>query len=112
MNAKSDEDSGGTGPSSLDRQNPISRSSGKRPSTGQRREPSRAEEEGVPSTDTSARSPLDVGRSYGRRGENVVRAEGKEAGRRESGTSAHPERSAGKSSGRDTSSVNPHKASE
>jgi hypothetical protein len=94
-------------------QNPISRSSGDNvPPPGPPREPSRAEAEGVPSTDTEARSPLGVGRSTGRRGEKVVRALGKEAGRHEAGTSGRAERPVGKSSSRDTTSVNRHKPDE
>jgi hypothetical protein len=90
-------------------QNPISRSSGDNvPPPGPPREPSRAEAEGVPSTDTEARSPLGVGRSTGRRGEEVVRTAGKEAGRHEAGTSGKAERPVGKSSRRDATAVNRH----
>lgn len=93
--------------------NPISRSSGGRtPASGPGRESSRQEGQGVSGTDTEATSALGVGRSTARSGEKVVRDEGKEAGRREVGSTGKAERSAGRSSGRDSTGVNPHKKSE
>jgi hypothetical protein len=64
------------------------------------------EREGVPPTDTEATSPLGVGESINRRGEDVVRQEG-EAGREHAGTKGPTDRPHGVSDERDSSSVDP-----
>lgn len=91
-----------------DRANPISRSSGKGGERGPAREISQVERDGVPSTDTDARTPLGVGESFGRRGENIGKQEGKEPGRRDAGTTGQAKRPAGESTGRDATTINPH----
>jgi hypothetical protein len=96
-----------------DRPNPISRSSGGRGGPpGPPREISQAEREGVSPTDTEARSALGVGESYGRRGESIAKHEGKEAGRREVGTTGKAKRPAGTSTARDQTTVKPPQSDE
>ena len=56
---------------------------------GPGREVSDEEREGVPATDTEARSPLGVGESINRRGEDVARHED-EPGREHTGTKGSP----------------------
>ena len=73
---------------------------------GPGREISDEEREGVPPTDTEATSPLGVGESINRRGEDVVRQEGEE-GREHTGTRGRSDRPAGVSDERDSSSVDP-----
>jgi hypothetical protein len=64
------------------------------------------ERRGVPPTDTEATSPLGVGESINRRGEDVVRQEG-EAGREHVGAKGPTDRPHGVSDERDSSSVDP-----
>jgi hypothetical protein len=73
---------------------------------GPGREISVEEREGVPPTDTEATSPLGVGESINRRGEDVVRQEGK-AGREHAGSKGPTDRPHGVSDERDSSSVDP-----
>ncbi|HKO85757.1 MAG TPA: hypothetical protein VJ140_14640 [Actinomycetota bacterium] len=73
---------------------------------GPGREISEEEREGVPPTDTEATSPLGVGESINRRGEDVVRQEG-EAGREHAGSKGPTDRPHGVSDERDSSSVDP-----
>jgi hypothetical protein len=89
------------------RDNPISRSSGRAPKSGHPRERSKVEEEGVPATDTEARSPLGVGRSEGRGGEKL--SKDKESGRKPAGLTGKAERPAGKATGREHTGVRPSK---
>lgn len=49
----------------------------------------------------------DVGQSVARKGENVVKDEGKEAGRHEAGTKGPSERPVGTSTARDATGVGP-----
>ena len=64
------------------------------------------ERAGVPPTDVDATSPLGVGESINRRGEDVVKQEG-EAGREHAGTKGPSDRPHGVSDERDSSSVDP-----
>jgi hypothetical protein len=73
---------------------------------GPGREISGEEREGVPPTDTEATSPLGVGESINRRGEDVVKQEG-EAGREHAGAKGPTDRPHGVSDERDSSSVDP-----
>jgi hypothetical protein len=73
---------------------------------GPGREISEEEREGVPPTDMDATSPLGVGESINRRGEDVVKQEG-EAGREHVGTKGPTDRPAGVSDERAATSVNP-----
>jgi hypothetical protein len=87
-------------------ENPISRSSGANvPPPGPGREPSAEEEAGVSSTDTEATSPHGVGESETRRGEDIRKDEGKEAGRKEAGRTGKAQRPAGTSGSRDSTSI-------
>jgi hypothetical protein len=71
---------------------------------GPGREISDEEREGVPSTDTEAESPLGVGVSMTRRGEDVARQEDEE-GREDTGTRGPTDRPAGVSDDRASTSV-------
>lgn len=51
------------------------------------------------STDTEALSPLGVAESVTRRGEDVIKGEGKEPGRKDIGTSGEAQRPVGASTG-------------
>ncbi len=56
-------------------------------------------------------APDDVGESVGRRGENMVDADGKEAGRQDTGTDDTPaQRPTGTSTPRDTTGVEPEES--
>jgi hypothetical protein len=74
---------------------------------GPGREVSEEEREGVPATDTEARTPLGVGESLSRRGEDRAEAEGKEPGRQDAGTKGESDRPVGTSDARDATSVDP-----
>ena len=76
---------------------------------GPGREVSDEEREGVPATDTEARSPLGVGESINRRGEDVARHED-EAGREHTGNKGASDRPVGVSDERDASAVDPDQA--
>jgi hypothetical protein len=76
---------------------------------GPGREVSEEEREGVPATDTEARSPLGVGESVNRRGESVARRKD-EAGREHTGTKGASDRPVGMANERDASAVNPDQA--
>ena len=76
---------------------------------GPGREVSDEEREGVPATDTEARSPLGVGESINRRGEDVARHED-EPGREHTGTKGASDRPVGVSDERDASAVDPDQA--
>lgn len=57
-------------------------------------------------------APEGVGESVGRRGEDIVDKDGKEAGRHDTGTDNSPaERPTGESTKRDQSSINPQQGS-
>jgi hypothetical protein len=71
---------------------------------GPGREISDEEREGVPSTDTEAESPLGVGVSMTRRGEDVARQEDEE-GREDTGTRGPTDRPAGVSGDRASTSA-------
>jgi hypothetical protein len=71
---------------------------------GSGREISDEEREGVPPTDTEAESPLGVGVSMTRRGEDVARQED-EPGREDTGTRGPTDRPAGVSDDRASTSV-------
>jgi hypothetical protein len=73
---------------------------------GPGREVSDEEREGVPATDTEASSPLGVGESINRRGEDVARHED-EPGREHTGTRGSSDRPAGVSDERDSSAIDP-----
>ncbi|HET6751557.1 MAG TPA: hypothetical protein VFL71_20115 [Actinomycetes bacterium] len=73
---------------------------------GPGREISEEEREGVPSTDTSAESPLGVGVSTTRRAEDIARRED-EPGRETTGVKGESERPVGESSQRDSTGVGP-----
>jgi hypothetical protein len=73
---------------------------------GPGREISDEEREGVPPTDTEATTPLGVGESITRRGEDVDKQED-EPGRDETGTQGPSDRPAGVSDERDSTSVDP-----
>ena len=73
---------------------------------GPGRKVSDEEREGVPATDTEARSPLGVGESINRRGEDIARHED-EPGREHTGTRGASDRPAGVSDERDSSAVDP-----
>jgi hypothetical protein len=70
------------------------------------REPSDAEREGVPSTDTQARTPLGVGTSTSRRAERIAAEEG-ETGRRTKGVRGRSGRPAGTSEPEHATGVDP-----
>lgn len=55
----------------------------------------------------SEKKPDDVGESITRKGEDVVKKEGKEAGRRDAGTQGPSERPVGTSTPRDQTGVSP-----
>jgi hypothetical protein len=74
---------------------------------GPGREISDEEREGVGPTDTDATSALGVGESINRRGEDVVKEEGEEEGREDTGTKGASDRPAGTSDERDSTSVDP-----
>lgn len=65
---------------------------------GPGREPSAAESQGVGPTDTTAASPLGVGESTSRSGEDMEQKEGKESGRQDAGTQGPSQRPVGTSS--------------
>ena len=73
---------------------------------GPGREISDEEREGVPSTDTEAESPLGVGVSMTRRGEDVEKQED-EPGRDDPGTKGPTDRPHGVSDDRDETSIDP-----
>jgi hypothetical protein len=73
---------------------------------GPGREISDAERDGVPPTDTEATSPLGVGVSMTRRGEDVQKQED-EPGREHAGTKGASDRPHGVSDERDSTSVDP-----
>jgi hypothetical protein len=56
-------------------------------------------------TDSEPESPHGVGQSVGRRGEDVVKAEGKEPGRHDTGREGEADRPTGTSDERDISGV-------
>lgn len=90
-------------------ENPITRSSGDNvPPPGPGREPSDEEESGVEATDTEAKTPLGVGESTTRRGEDVIKEEGKEPGRSDTGAKGKAQRPTGTSDPRDTTAVHVH----
>ena len=66
------------------------------------------EREGVPPTDTEATSPLGVGESVNRRGEDVIKQEGHEEGREHAGTKGPTDRPHGVSDERASTSVDPN----
>lgn len=72
---------------------------------GQGREVSDEERDGVSGTDTTGATPLGVGESINRHGEDVVDEEGEEAGRQTTGTQG--ERPVGTSDARSGTSVDP-----
>jgi hypothetical protein len=74
---------------------------------GPGRQISEEEREGVPSTDTEAQSPLGVGVSMTRRGEDVDKQED-EPGRDDTGTRSPSDRPAGVSDERASTSVDPN----
>lgn len=74
---------------------------------GPGREISGEEREGVPPTDMDAESPLGVGVSMTRRGEDVDKQE-PEPGRDETGTQGATDRPVGTSDERDSTSVDPN----
>jgi hypothetical protein len=74
---------------------------------GPGREISEEEREGVPPTDMDAESPLGVGVSMTRRGEDVDKQE-PEPGREETGTQGPTDRPVGTSDERDSTSVDPN----
>ena len=74
---------------------------------GPGREISDEEREGVPPTDMDAESPLGVGVSMTRRGEDVDKQED-EPGRDETGTKGASDRPVGTSDERDSTSVDPN----
>ncbi|HEU4896046.1 MAG TPA: hypothetical protein VFX88_00570 [Actinomycetota bacterium] len=74
---------------------------------GPGRQVSEEEREGVPSTDTEAESPLGVGVSMTRRGEDVDKQED-EPGRDDTGTRGPSDRPAGVSDERASTSVDPN----
>ena len=73
---------------------------------GPGREISDEEREGVPPTDMDATSPLGVGESINRRGEDVIKQEGEE-GREHAGTKGPTDRPHGVSDDRDETSIDP-----
>lgn len=73
---------------------------------GPGREVSQEEREGVPATDTSGATPLDVGDSESRRGEDIARTES-EAGRQTVGTKGQSQRPHGTSTASDSTGINP-----
>jgi hypothetical protein len=73
---------------------------------GPGREISDEEREGVGPTDTEATTPLGVGGSINRRGEDVARQEGEE-GREDTGTQGASDRPVGVSDERASTSVDP-----
>jgi hypothetical protein len=73
---------------------------------GPGRQISDEEREGVPPTDTEATSPLGVGESINRHGEDVAKQEDEE-GRDQTGTRGPTDRPAGVSDGRASTSVDP-----
>jgi hypothetical protein len=73
---------------------------------GPGREVSDEEREGVPTTDTEATSPLGVGESMSRRGEDIARQED-ERGREDTGTQGPSDRPVGVSDERDSTAVDP-----
>ena len=75
---------------------------------GPGREISDEEREGVDPTDTEATSPLGVGESINRRGEDVVKQEGHEEGREHAGTKGSSDRPHGTSDERASTSVDPN----
>jgi hypothetical protein len=72
---------------------------------GPGREISEEEREGVPPTDMDATSPLGVGESINRRGEDVIKQEGDEQGREHAGTKGATDRPHGVSDERASTSV-------
>jgi hypothetical protein len=74
---------------------------------GPGREISDEEREGVGPTDMEATSPLGVGESINRRGEDVIKQEGQEEGREHAGTKGPTDRPHGVSDERDATSVDP-----
>ena len=74
---------------------------------GPGREISDEEREGVPPTDMDATSPLGVGESINRHGEDVAKQEDEE-GRDDTGTKGPSDRPAGVSDTRASTSVDPH----
>ena len=74
---------------------------------GPGREVSDEEREGVPATDTEAKTTLRVGESINRRGEDIARHED-EPGREHTGTRGSSDRPAGVSDERDSSAVDPN----
>jgi hypothetical protein len=74
---------------------------------GPGREVSDEEREGVPATDTEAKTTLGVGESINRRGEDIARHED-EPGREHTGTRGSSDRPAGVSDERDSSAVDPN----
>jgi hypothetical protein len=74
---------------------------------GPGREISDEEREGVGPTDTEATSPLGVGESINRRGEDVIKQEGHEEGREHAGTKGASDRPHGTSDDRDETSIDP-----
>jgi hypothetical protein len=85
--------------------NPISRSSDVEHESGPGREISEEELDGVSATDMEASSPLGVGESSSRRGEEI--GAGAESGRRDAGTTGQAERPAGTSTARDSTTIDP-----
>jgi hypothetical protein len=73
---------------------------------GPGREISDEEREGVPATDMDATSPLGVGESINRRGEDVIKQEGEER-REHAGTKGPTDRPHGTSDDRDETSIDP-----
>jgi hypothetical protein len=74
---------------------------------GPGREVSDEEREGVPATDTEAKTTLGVGESINRRGEDIARHED-EPGREHTGTRGSSDRPAGVSDERDSSAFDPN----
>jgi hypothetical protein len=66
------------------------------------------EREGVGPTDTEAESPLGVGESINRRGEDVIKQEGHEEGRDHAGTKGPTDRPHGVSDERASTSIDPN----
>jgi hypothetical protein len=73
---------------------------------GPGRQVSEEEREGVPATDTEARTPLGVGESMSRRAEEYAKRKS-EPGREDLGTKGESDRPVGTSTARDATSVDP-----
>ena len=77
---------------------------------GPGREPSDEERDGVPPTDTTAATPLGVGESINRRGEDISDHDGKEDGRIDQGSEGQAQRPAGTSTAENVTGVDPQES--